>query len=99
MSKYVKTSVSELEFDGDKVTATIKALELGDLLNVQGINTDVDLMKWAVEAFPRYIEIRGLRSADGSELTITDVCQSAYFLPLMMDLADKLINTAKLQRP
>jgi len=99
MSNYVRTSTVEVEFDGDKLTATIKALELGDLLKVQSIDTEVDFLQWAREALPKYIKVDGLRDAAGTDLTIEDVCTSAYFLPLMLELGGHLTETAKLKRP
>lgn len=98
MSGYVRATKLEEEFDGDQVTGWLQQLSIPDLLRLQSaqVSTDEEAAKVLAEIVPQYVkDFVGPKDADGSEVTIADVCSKAYFIELAMNIGRKLVTAAR----
>lgn len=99
MSRYVRaTKLEGVEFEGDPVTGSLDQLSLPDLLKLQGadVATDEDAAKVLAEIVPPYVkDFSGPKAADGSPVTIEEVCAKAYFMELAMEIGRKLVQAAR----
>ena len=97
MSGYVREKRFSIEFDGDTVTGALLPLSQVDMLALMGVNTD-DTDKAALgfrEYLPRYVkDLGGVKAADGSPVTLEEVCTSGYFLKLVADIGVELLGGA-----
>ena len=99
MSKYLKDREHTIQFDGDTVRARVKPLEYGDLLAVKELDSEIEIAKWAIPVLPKYITLAGLTDAEGAAITIEEVVRVAYFLPLLLELVECLIDSVKPENP
>jgi hypothetical protein len=98
MSGYVRATKLEEEFDGDKVTGWLQQLTIPDLLRLQSaqVSTDEEAAKVLAEIIPQYVtEFVGPKDADGSAVSIAEVCSTAYFIELAMAIGKKLVMAAR----
>lgn len=96
MSKYLRSSFFDTEFDGDRVRAFIKPLRQEDGLRVRSLNTsadkDAERSKLASDLVLAYVEkIEGLVTGDGSAITVQEVASDMYFLSLRMQIFIEII--------
>jgi hypothetical protein len=97
MSGYVREKRFEVQFDGDVVTGTLAPLTQADLLTMMGVETDsVDSAALGFrEYLKRYVKnFVGPKAVDGSQVTLDEVCESAYFLKLVADIGTQLLQSA-----
>lgn len=97
MSGYVRETELDEDFQGEKVTGRLAALELPDLLQLQSaqVATDEDAAKVLAEIVPKYVkDFSGLTAKDGTTVSISEVCSKAYFLRLSMAIGRKLVAAA-----
>lgn len=96
MSGYVRSTVFKGEFQGDAVSCNLKPLSFADLIKLQAtVSGDEEAAKLIGEVVPNYVEnFVGPKAADGSEVSIQEVCAVAYFADLAMDIGRTLLNAA-----
>lgn len=102
MSGYVRNTEFSIEFDGQTVKGNLAPLSLPDLLRMEAkdVETDVDAAKVLAEILPTYVkDFTGLTDAAGTPMTIQEVCSTAYFVGLSMDIGRKLVQAAKPANP
>lgn len=99
MSGYVRaTKLEGIEFEGEPVTGTLEQLSLPDLMKLESseVTNDMDAAKVLASILPAYVkDFSGPKAADGSVVTIEEVCAKAYFLQLAMDIGKKLVQAAR----
>lgn len=99
---YVRNIKFEVEFDGQKITATLSQLTFADAMVIESIDDSIEDGKKNVEAarilsekLPTYVkEFNGLVDSEGNKITIEEVCSTAYFAQLMVAIGKKLINAS-----
>ena len=99
MSQYLRNIVHKETFDGDEVTMTLKPLEFVDALKFRGLEGQAvaDVLR---DIMPRYIlEVKGLRAADGTEVTKEDVVTASYFSKLVISAGLELAKRAQPANP
>jgi hypothetical protein len=97
MSGYVRATKLDEEFDGDQVTGWLQPMSITDLLRLQTaeVSTDEEAAKVLAEIVPKYVtDFQGLKDVNGSEVGIAEVCSTAYFLRLAMNIGRKLVLAA-----
>jgi len=102
MSAYVRATPLDLMFEGEPVTGSLEQMSLADLLTLQGtdVSTDEDAAKVLASIVPRYLtDFSGPKAADGSAVSIEEVCGKAYFLELAMEIGRKLVQSARPPSP
>lgn len=98
MSGYVRCIEFSDEFEGEPVTCKLNPLSLPDLLKMQGaeVASDEDAAKVLADIVPAYVQdFVGPKAADGSEVSISEVCGSAYFIQLAMSIGRRLVQAAR----
>ncbi len=98
MSGYVRETSFEGEFEGDRVTCTLKPLSFPDLLKMQGadVGSDEEAAKVLADIVPSYVSnFAGPKAADGSDISIQEVCSVAYFMDLSMAIGRKLLAASR----
>jgi hypothetical protein len=102
VSKYIRLAVHEIDFDGDHVVASLRPLKLKHLLRFQSMDdrSGEAIAALFAEILPEYVEsLQGLTDAAGSPVTIGEVCDVTYFAPLLVELGEKLVAGATVDRP
>jgi hypothetical protein len=65
-------------------------------LQATDVATDEDALKIIAQLLPKYVKnFEGPKAADGSPVTIEEVCEKVYFITIVKALADKLVNSAR----
>lgn len=98
MSGYVRATKLVEEFDGDTVTGSLQPMSIPDLLRLQSaqVSTDEEAARVLAEIVPKYVtEFSGATDAAGAEVGIAEVCSTAYFLELAMNIGRKLVTAAR----
>lgn len=98
MSGYVRSVDFEGEFEGDRVTCKLKPLSFPDLLKMQAsdVGSDEDAAQILAEIVPGYVtDFVGPKAADGSEVSIQEVCSTAYFMDVSMEIGRKLLAASR----
>ena len=104
MSGYVKSFEFRTLFDGDEVKVLflpLKQADYRDLLQMHRGMQDADplaLMPIYQDLFRRYAKVEGLRDAHGIEVTTDEVAEIAYFIPLVTESVNKMIEAAQLKK-
>lgn len=102
MSGYVRCIEFSDEFEGEPVTCKLNPLSLPDLLKMQGaeVATDEAAAKVLAEIVPTYaVDFIGPKAADGTSISIAEICASAYFIQLTMAIGRKLVQAARPPQP
>lgn len=107
MGTFLRSTLFETEFDGDKVSVRLKPLEQSDAMRVYAARVDQDKEKTVAntqpifgEMLPRYIEeYKGPRAADGTEVTLDELTRFNCFAQLVHDIGWAIVRTGKLPDP
>lgn len=101
---YVRDIKFEMTFDGQEVKAVLKPLTFNDALSIQSIEEggDGDDTKAAIalarEFAPKLIgyvtSFEGVEDSKGDEVTIEEVCRTAYFAPVVIAMTNKLVTAS-----
>lgn len=96
MSGYVRSTVYKGEFQGEPVTCNLKPLSFADLIRLQEtVSGDEEAAMRIAGVVPSYVEnFVGPKAADGSEVSIQEVCAVSYFTELVLDIGRTLLNAA-----
>ena len=89
MSGYVREKPFRVDFEGDVVTGKLLPLSQADLLALMGRDAnDEDAAAMAFTSYlPKYIkDFVGPKAADGTPVTLEEVCSVGYFLKLVADI-------------
>lgn len=98
MTGYVRYSEFEIEFDGEKISGKLKPLSFPDLLQMEKADVvdDADAAKVLAGIVPQYVtDFVGPKAADGSPVTLEEMCATAYFLEVTMDIGRKLLKNSR----
>jgi hypothetical protein len=102
VSGYVRATKFESTFGGKVIKATIAPLSFPDALRLQGLEVkdELDAARVTAEIIPKYIrEWDGPLDAEGNPVSVDEVCATAYFSKLIMDIGAAMISTAKIADP
>lgn len=102
MSGYVRSTKFATTFEGHEVTATLAPLSFPDSLRLQGndVNSELEAARVIAEILPTYVkDWKGPKDAEGNEVTIQEVCGTAYFGELVVELGRALAFAAKPSNP
>lgn len=111
MSKFVKSRLFETEFDGDKVSVTLKAINYADALLLEEMVGDIkpndssdetgrEFFETLIKIVPKYAtDLQGLRAQDGTVLAIQDVIENFYFYSLLADIGAELLRSTVIANP
>lgn len=102
MSGYVRETKYSGAFEGKPVTATLAPLTFKDALRLEGteVKDDAEVAALLADILPAYVKtFEGVSDADGNPMTIAEVCGSAYFGTLIVDIGWHLIKAAKPSNP
>ncbi len=103
MSKYLKNLVTELEFDGEKISVTLAPIKYKDTLRFNSLPTITDdkgektlshesIVELMQDIVPEYVlSIRGLTDANGAVLEPKDIFGVAYFSNLITEIGTSLV--------
>ena len=102
MSNYVRSKSEEFTFEGKVVRVTIEPIEYGDMLGGRVLTekdptASIPYFQGLVLKYAKF-EVAPL-AADGSAITIEEVCSKSYFQNLMTDIATKVILTGRVPNP
>jgi hypothetical protein len=98
VSGYVRSIEFDLEFEGERVTCKLKQMSFPDMLKLEAtdVTTDEDAARVLAEIVPGYVtDFSGPKAADGSEVSIQEVCSMAYFTELAMAIGRKLVTSSR----
>lgn len=103
MSRYVRSIVVKRDFEDDKVTLTLTPVGFGDALkfrniDVQNLKED-DIPKIFGELKKYVTTLAGLRSDDGTEVTVDEFFTSFYFSTLLVDMLTEWVAKGSPQNP
>ena len=99
MSNFTQSVVYETEFDGDKLTCTLRRLKRKTFLKLAPYVVDggmdqkkiMEFLEELGDEFFEYVEIEGLKDSHGVALTAQDVFEETYFITLMAELLGQLM--------
>lgn len=93
MSKFLRNITVTSEFDGDTVKASFRPISTPAAFELKrgegGTGTEDAMLRIAKD---HITQISGLKAADGSEVSMDELFHSAYFLPLVLELASQWIS-------
>jgi len=98
VSGYVRSSDFEIEFEGEKIKGKLKQLSLPDLLLMEGNDVADDNAAARVLSgiVPQYVtDFVGPTANDGSAVPLEEMCSTAYFLEVTMDIGRKLLKNSR----
>ena len=99
MSGYVRQVTYKETFDGDAVEVVMRPLTQQDAMGLRGGDAEGMADKLRALVGNYVVELRGLRAADGTEVTKEELATNAYFLPLALNAAMELVKKASVQNP
>jgi hypothetical protein len=101
VSKYLRSTLFETTFDGDKVSVMLKPIKQRDALRLFAASKapeadGASLLSIYAELVPIYAEdLNGLRASDGTAVSMSEVTRDMYFSSLLIEIGNALIATGK----
>lgn len=98
MSKYIRSVVETIDFDGDQLKVTLKPISFIDVLRFNAIDTndptaEAQASALMAEMLPKYLEkIEGLTDAGGNPIEVAEICAASYFAGLVSEIGQRLIT-------
>lgn len=93
MSKFMRNITVTSEFDGDTVKASFRPISTPAAFELKrggdGPDTENAMLRIAKD---HITQISGLKAADGTAISMDELFDSAYFLPLILDLSASWIS-------
>lgn len=100
MGKFVRNVIVEVEFEGETARVTLKPMSYSQALKAQRLVPKKDepepedmeekyLDVFADSLRVSVIDFSGITAADNTPVKIEDVLDSAYFLPLLVEIGQK----------
>lgn len=102
MSGYVRATKFESTFDGKVIKATLSPLSFPDALRLQGmeVKDELDAARIVAEIVPKYVkEWDGPVDSEGQPVPVDEVCATAYFSKLILEIGAKMLDAAKIADP
>jgi hypothetical protein len=106
VSRYLKSTRFETEFDGDKVSMKLRAISVADstkvasLPNENGRILGIHLLPVYLDMLPRYVEeFDGLKDANGDRVTVEEVASDQYFVRLVYEIGAAIMKTGVFSDP
>lgn len=102
MSGYVRATKFAEPFDGKVVKATLSPLSFPDALRLQGmeVKDELDAARVVAEIVPKYVtEWDGPIDSEGLPVGVNEVCATAYFSKLILQIGAAMLATAKIADP
>ena len=99
---FLRSKVESFEFEGRKVEATIKPIEYGDFLKVEsglgsGAGEVAEMMTGIVRKYAELVTPPV--AADGSPVTLDELCKHPYFVILTRAMFTAIVNTGRAPDP
>jgi len=98
MTRYVREIKVETEFDGDKLTASLKPLLFEDALALQGMagNGEAAMLTAYGKLLPKYVvRMDPVHDADNGVVALEELTSVTYFQPLVANLMRAHMQAAK----
>lgn len=102
MSGYVRATKFESTFDDKVVKAVLAPLSFPDALKLQGmeVKDELDAARVVAEIIPKYVkEWEGPVDSEKQPVSVEEVCATAYFSKLIIEIGAKMLSTAKIADP
>jgi hypothetical protein len=102
VSGYVRETKFETTFDGKVVKAVLAPLSFPDALKLQGsdVKDELDAARVTAEILPNYVkQWDGPVDGDNQPVSIQEVCSTAYFTKLILEIGAKMIAAARIMDP
>lgn len=98
---FVRSNTHTLTFDGQQIVAVVKPIEYGDYIALQSQPLDIARMGTVGgDAVRKYVTFeRSPVAADGTPVTIDEVCTHPFFAVLMGELYKFVIKTGDVADP
>jgi hypothetical protein len=100
VSGYLRNVIYKGSFDGDEVEVVMRPLELGDALRLRKLPEDADQAEVLADLLKRYaVSVKGIRAADGSDVTLEEMLGGSYFASVIASAAMELVTRASPKSP
>ena len=99
MSKFTLQVTKIFHFDGDNITVTFARLKRGDAYNIFASEQENDTIrgKMLLDLVPAYVkQMTGVTDSNGNPLTMDDIKDEVYFLPLLREISQALFEASNL---
>jgi hypothetical protein len=100
---FLRSKIEAFEFEGRKVEAKIQPIEYGDFLSAEKAfsnGASEDLATLMTSVVRKYAElVVAPIAADGTPVTLDEVCRFPYFLTLARSIFTSVIDTGRAPDP
>jgi len=96
----VRGIVTELEFDGEKISATLSPLLYEDLLVMRSTGTEDRMLVEYAKLLPKYlVKMDPVLDAAGTPIPFEEMCKVTYFAPIIAQLMRSHVVAASPANP
>lgn len=103
MSKFLRNITLALEYDGDSIEVVLKPLRTEDALRIKALGEEAreeeTLRTFRDIVGPSVVSMKGLRTADGTELGFEEMAEAMYFAPLLIDIGNRWVIASNPRDP
>ena len=103
MSGYIREIEKSFTFEGQVVKCVIRPIEYKSYLALDKINHKTDIagaVMYMAEIVREFVTlVTPPTAADGSAVTIEELCSKAYFTDLLAEICRAVIDTGRINRP
>jgi len=104
VGKFVKNRVHQFEFDDTKIRVVLKPINLEDLLSFTSLPMDEEgrmnhTLPFFKKLVMKYVKEFDFTDANGEEVTKEDLCECAFLMPLLVEIANKLSEDGHIPDP
>jgi hypothetical protein len=102
VSGYVRATKFESTFDGKVIKATLAPLSFPDYLKLQSVEVkdELDAARVTAEILPKYVkEWDGPVDSEGQPVPVEEVCSTAYFSKLILNVGAAMLSAAQIVDP
>ena len=111
MSSFTPLVKFETTFENDTITMSLKRLKRKAMMkltpyliaNEESVSTkgkisEMELMNVSADMLPEHVvNFKGLKDADGNEISLEAMCEEAFFIPLQAGIISELFEITKLR--
>lgn len=103
-TKFIRNKTHEFDFDDDKVKVTLRPIRFEDLIMFQALPANEEervkvTLPFFRQLLKKYVVNLDFKDATGEPITIDDVCEASYLVPLLIEIATTLANEAHPPNP